>query len=133
MRDVALRSAAPLTCSRDLARFVSVDAPGSAPASNAAVETSPHLLTLSDPAFITAVNTALEQMGSAIQSACAHRDSLSSLRTMLQRLTQLHKEDIAQHYEQGDIGVDHLKSVLQELSSFRFQISNILVRLPAAF
>lgn len=128
MRDVALKSAEPLTCVAGLAPFVSVDAPSSAPPSNAAIDTSPHLHTLSDPAYTAAVSTALECVDGAFQSAAAHRDSLSNLRSMLQRLHQIQKEQIEQEYAQGKIDVDGLKTLLQELSSFRYEIQNIMVR-----
>lgn len=127
MRDVALKSTEPLTCVDGLARFVAIDAPSSAPSSNAAVDTSPHLHTLSDPAYTAAANTALECVCAAIQSACSHRDSLSNLRSMLQRLRQIRKEEIEESYAEGKIDVDGLKSLLQELSSFRYEIQNIMV------
>jgi hypothetical protein len=129
IQDVALKSA-PVTSAPGLAQFVSIDAPSSAPASNVTEETSPHMHALSDPAFRVFVNTALEQMCVAIQSASAHRDSLQSLRSMLQWLRQLRKENIQKSCAEGSTGVDGLKSLLQKLASCRYELSNIMVRQP---
>jgi hypothetical protein len=132
MRDVALKSA-PVTSAAGLARYVSIDAPSSAAAFTVTEDASPHLHTLSDPAFRAPVNTALEQMCAAIRSVSAHRDSLQSLQSMLQRLSQMHKEGIEQRCAEGGTGVEGLKSLLQELASCRYEISNILVRQATRF
>lgn len=130
MHDVVLHSAEPLTCSKPLARFVSIDASSTAAASNEAVETSPHLHTLSDPDFSGSMGSALEHIHSAIQSASAHCASLSTLRSMLQGLSQLHKAGIEQRYTenlQNGTAVDELRSLLRELSSNRGEVKNVQV------
>eukprot|EP00892_Ulva_mutabilis_P004502 jgi/Ulvmu1/2423/UM134_0004.1 len=121
----AASSAMPPTCQEALVQFVNVDAPSTAPLSNAVVETSPLLFTLDAPVLRAAAAAAGRRVAAALHAAEEHARACQPLCAVLCRARAICGQQLERAYERGEVDVSGLRSVCQEIDTFQQTVDGI--------
>ena len=129
MHAAAASSATPPTCHPELVRHVNVDAPSTAPLSNAVVETSPLLSTLEAPPLRAAAAAASRHVAAALHTAEEHARGCAPLCAVLRAARAVRSEALEQAYASGSLDIDGLRAVLESIDSYWSTLDSIQVRL----
>lgn len=127
MHAAAASSVMPPTCHKELVRYVNVDAPSTAPLSNAVVETSPLLFSLEAPALRAAASAAGRRVAAALSAAEAHARTCRPLCAVLCGARAIHAAQLEQAYQRGEADVHDLRVVCERIDGFQRTIEGVEV------